>query len=172
MAKRKEEAQVRVFEDPNFRRYKDTNYYLSRMGTIKRRCTYKDLDVKGYMENSKYCFYCKGKAVIFARAMYEAFRGSVGADYRVTHINGIKTDNRLENLRKLPLSEASRIAHKGRGLKEVYNIDTKETYRSVQECAKALGYTDGVIYKICEGHYKNNTDLKLVYAEEFNDEEN
>lgn len=157
---------VRVFDDPNYRRYKDTNYYLSRMGTIKRRCKNIDLDIKGYMENRKYCFYCKGKAVIFARALYEAFRGDVGADYRVIHINGIKTDNRLENLRKLTIKEASRIAHKGRGFKAVYNAQTQETYRSVQECAKALGYTDGVIYKICERNYKNHTDLQLSYVEE------
>lgn len=166
MAKRKEEAQVRVFEDPNFRRYKDTNYYLSRMGTIKRRCTYKDLDVKGYMENSKYCFYCKGKAVIFARAMYEAFRGSVGANYRVIHINGIKTDNRLENLKKATISEASSYNRRGRGYKEIINNLTGETYRSREECGKALGYTAEVIGKICKRTYKHHTGLDLSYIKE------
>lgn len=166
MPRIKQEVAVRVFDDPNFRRYKDTQYYLSRMGTIKKRCRFKDVDISGYMKNAKWVFYCKGKAVILARAIYETFYGEVGNDYRIVHIDGCKTNNALHNLKKVSISEAASHYHKGKGYKQVLDLKTNITYRSRIECGKALGYTPEVIGKICNGTYKRKTGLKLIYVKE------
>ena len=42
---------------------------------------------------------CNGQNVFLHRLVWETFNGPVPEGYEIDHINGIKTDNRLENLR-------------------------------------------------------------------------
>lgn len=53
---------------------------------------------------------CNGRSYFVHRLVYEAFNGSIPNDLEINHINGIKNDNRLENLEVVTKSENIRHA--------------------------------------------------------------
>lgn len=71
----------------------------------------------------------------------------------VDHINNIKTDNRLSNLRWITAAENSRLAAEA-GLyktKPVRIIETGETFRSLKECGDAINYHPSDIGRCVSG---------------------
>lgn len=56
----------------------------------------------------------KQKCYLVHRLVYSSFNGPIAADMTVDHINGIRTDNRLENLQLLTREENTRKANKGK----------------------------------------------------------
>ena len=155
-----------VTTNPNFKRYKDTNYFISRMGDVYRVFSNKEKKINGYVEHRKFCFYCRGKSVTLARAIWELFVGKIPDGYRVVHINGYITDNRLENLKMVTIKESMYHVSKLKGSKPIINLKTKEVYRNIQECSKALGYAEITLRKIIIGKYRANTDIKIKYLVE------
>lgn len=55
---------------------------------------------------------CDGKTTTAHRLMFEKFHGPIPDGYVVDHINGIKNDNRLENLRVATVSENGLNRHR------------------------------------------------------------
>lgn len=83
--------------------------------------------------------------------LYETFVGPIPEGYVIDHINGVKDDNRLENLRAVPqsdnMSNAFLHGHKGQIKISQYdkNKNLIKTYSSIQEAADAMGVTHAAI---------------------------
>lgn len=157
------------------------NYEVSNLGKIRNKNTKQvktvHLDNDGYekvtliklLPEKKTC----RKSV--HRLVAEAFLGSPNPGLQVNHINGIKNDNRLENLEWCTGSENVKHAYDsglrkpsgGRGeIRPIRIVETGEVYENLHECAKAIGSDSGNVSRHLNGKLNSVKGYHLEYADE------
>ena len=111
----------------------------------------KENSIAGFYSNGYRQVMLKGKSYPIHRIIYEMLVNSIPKGYQVDHINGIKDDNRLENLRLATNSENGRNRGVNKnnkiGVKGVsWREDKKKYHAQIQMngVKKRLGYFDTI----------------------------
>lgn len=94
--------------DEIWKQFRDTEIYVSNLGRVKNTKTNKI--VKGTTRTDGYHqtrlqVYNNGKSILTHRLVWLTFVGEIEEGMVINHINGDKSDNRLENLEKVSHQE-------------------------------------------------------------------
>lgn len=113
----------------------------------------------------------KQKTHFVHRLVYQAFKGKIPEKYQVDHINGIRDDNRLINLRLLTPKENSQNKHHLEQYKEMDKIkyikeNGKERYKKRKEYYKEYAEKNKEeINKRRREYYNKNKEKMQEYAQ-------
>ena len=106
-----------------------------------------------------------GYSFMSHRFIWECCNDIIPKGYEIDHINKIKRDNRIENLRCITISENRKnrdhtniiknaaVAHKMKRFIKAINIDTEQflCFKGKNQCGKHLGISAALVYLIIEG---------------------
>lgn len=131
--------------------------------------------VNGYV----YIQLCKNnhpKAFRLHRLVYESFTGAVldgyDANRQIDHINGDKTDNRLENLELVTQSENVKRAFANGQIrkvtKKVICLDDGNVFESMTDAVASVGGKNvSAITKVCRGERSQYRNKHFAYYEDY-----
>lgn len=102
------------------------------------------------------------KGFILHRLVYEAWIGKIPEDYDIDHINGIKSDNRVSNLRAISRSENLRhnyeLGFKGSNYIHTFSDNERCSIKedsnkglSIKKLSKKYGYSRYFIHQVLKG---------------------
>jgi hypothetical protein len=143
----------------------DGAYQVSNLGRVKRIYKTRDcrilvpwLTYNGYLQISLGTKMRDSVHRLVANAFCETKPGCT----QVNHINGIKTDNRAENLEWVTQSKNCKhsfydLGNKARNNKPVECIETGEVFVSISEAARQKHVNSGVLSSCCNGTHKCKT---------------
>ena len=140
----------------NYLIYKDGSVVNAKTGKVKHQFIKRS---KGYL----YVSLCKDgkiKSIYVHRLLAKAFIPNLENKTEINHINGIKTDNRIENLEWCSPKENS--IHKtivlGKGhIRPVRCVETGITYRSGLYASKLFKTSSGAICNSCNDKSRKKT---------------
>ena len=127
----------------------EDNYLISDNGVIKD--IIRERYLNGSLRNDYVRFNLHGTLYSAHRLVYETFIGPIPQGMIIDHINGIKDDNRLENLRCISQSEnaqnAQKNGHKGQHKVAQYDINDNfiKEFPSFTAAAKEMGVSYAAI---------------------------
>lgn len=149
---------------PHLTLYEDGRLYNHKTKKFKKWTK----DTNGYMKTQ--IWVCgKPKNVHQHRLLAQSFIPNPNDKPQVNHKNGIKNDNRLDNLEWVTQSENGKHSF-ANGLqkptkphmKKVINIVTNEIYESVSEAARRNNVWVSNLGRMLNNKIKNNTNLRFL----------
>ena len=150
-------------------------YQVSSAGSVRNTMTGQALQPWTHNAGYTCVTLCKNKVkrkLLIHRLVAWAFLPNPDRKPQVNHINGIKTDNRVENLewctnQENSIHSAYTLRHESTIPKRaVLCVSTGERYSSVSEAARASGACNQNIVKVCQGVRKTAAGLRWAYIEE------
>ena len=146
----------RTWKKVNFLHY--TKYSVSNLGDIRNDVTMKIL--KPYLGDGYYFKVSLSEAGIIKKVKIHRIVAITFCDNNfniysvVNHINGIKTDNRAENLEWVTqaenLNHAFETGLSDKKIKPIRCIETRVEYKSSYEASKKTGIGQGSITNVCK----------------------
>ena len=166
------------------------NYFVSNTGKIRNVKTGRELS-QYLMPNGYLSLHLhknnKEKGFLVHRLVAETFIDNSNNCDTVDHLNGIKTDNRAENLQwlsrsdnvkrfyEVQITEEQRKEFKTNLQKsigrQVQCIETGKIYKSTREADKEYGFCGGTVSQVARGNLKSIHGLHFRYLLEDNDYE-
>lgn len=154
----------------------DGIYEINRLGQVKSiagigaKSVRKEKCLKNYIIGRKYyCIYLSEKGITknhkIHRLIAQTFIPNPNNYPIINHINGIKTDNRIENLEWCTHSENIQHAYRtglkmGSGKIKVYCSETGKEWDSIKECSKDMGIKSTSLNMYLSGKIRNKTTIK------------
>lgn len=154
---------------------KSLNYHCSRKEKLLKPANSNNYMIVALTKNKK------RKTCLVHRLVYEAINGKIPTGYEIDHINGIKNDNRIENLRCVtpkenknnpntkPKHDAANRANSKKFCKRVLELDINngniiKTFNSTREVSDYYGINRTCIKKCCS-FQQNHADGKIFTYE-------
>lgn len=176
--KRKESKYYKKDEPgEEWRKVLDFHYSISSLGRVRNDNTMLLLSPSLTCGYYKVRLSNKGKVYDFMvhKLVYQIFNEDfqIPKNYVIDHINGNKLDNRLENLRKISLSEnvldALYTQYTNNSCKKVEQLDMLNNhiayFNSCSQAARELNLDSSTISKVCRGKNKSHGGFKFKYVE-------
>lgn len=139
---------------------KGSNCYQKIKGCIRKKVIHKNGYEQVMMSNGI------NKLILVHRIVAEAFIPNKLNKKEVNHINGIKNDNRVENLEWCTRMEneihsiQNKLKDNGR---KVIDTETKQIFNSVKEAAEFYNIKRTSLSRYLTGFTKNKTKLTYLY---------
>lgn len=140
-------------------------YYISKRGTLFTSLKRVGVKGKGHGRKGTTTVISNTwrKGFYIHKLVYEAWIGNIPNGYDIDHINGIKTDNRVSNLRAVPRSENLKhnyeLGFRGSNYIHTFSdkernlimIDHKEKGLSIKKISLKYGYSRYFIHQVLKG---------------------
>ena len=149
-------------------------YEVSNLGRIRRigKNILKPCHATGDYLSVSLCKNCVEKRVLIHRIVAETFLENINNKSCINHINGIKSDNRIDNLEWCTQSENMLHAYKTKlikpSYKKVIQYDLYENFvkewESIVDVEKILKINSSNISKCCKGKLKTTGGYIWRYA--------
>lgn len=148
----------RLSEPEIWKRYKETDLFVSDQGRVKR--VYRngvETEVGWYdgrKTNPQMTVKVGKKDVYIKTIVYETFKGKPPEGYSIVHKNGLKRDNSIYNLEAISKQEHGRRTGPTSHSQKVADLDRGVVYRSAREAGRKLFCSYQMVNDICNGKTK------------------
>lgn len=109
--------------------------------------------------------------VLVMESFANYYNPSKNREIQIDHLNGVRDDNRLENLEIVTASEnVKRTFIRGRKapyMRKVICLDTNDIFESVTEAAESVGVTRTSILAVCKGVLKTCRGLRFAFYDDY-----